>query len=145
MSATVGSGGAHASARNVGHIIDDDDDDMPAQVAHAAVHNGVALDLTKNGAAASYRQTPQPQVPQAPPPVTSGSLSPHRRGAGMIGRQAGKDGLPVLMSTPTFVLSYPSFTVGPLQTSQPGPTSAPSHQGCETDTGVLVIDEDYEC
>merc|ERR1719312_1893577 len=69
--------------------------------------------------------------------------------------------LPVLISTPTFVLSYPSFTVSAAAASTASSaaaaaaaTSAPSvaatnpdptNQGCDADTGVLVIDEDYEC
>lgn len=135
----------HAStggtARNVGHINDEDDDDvdMAAAPANGGGGGGGGRAITSVSSCNS-----------------SGALdlSVPRNGA------ASKE-LPVLISTPTFVLSYPSFTVSAAAASTASSaaaaaaaTSAPSvaatnpdptNQGCDADTGVLVIDEDYEC
>lgn len=127
------------TARNVGHINDEDDDDVDMAAAPA---NG-------GGAGGGGRA-----ITAVSSCNSSGALdlSVPRNGA------ASKE-LPVLISTPTFVLSYPSFTVSAAAASTASSaaaaaTSAPSvaatnpdptNQGCDADTGVLVIDEDYEC
>ena len=124
--------GTAGNALNVGHINDDDDEDMPSVTS---AHNGGApLDLTKNGSAVNLAHT------SAPPTSIPHSVTVTPKDAWHHND--------VLISTPTFSLSIPSFTVGPAPASQQ-PTSAPTQvsglQGCETDSGVLVIDEDYEC
>lgn len=116
------------TARNVGHVNDEDDDDVVMVAASGRGGASVALDL-------SVRNGGHPPAPHHPAPAPP------------------KEGLPVLISTPTFVLSYPSFTVSASAAASSAAAATASAansqtnnvQGCDADTGVLVIDEDYEC
>ena len=118
----------------IGHIVDDEDEDMVPRPHRAANGNSAALDLSQKNGMEDRGRTLNPDTPGA-------AVSSH------IQSGVGQDNLPIL-STPTFVLSYPSFSVGASVST--AHASAESQQvasvsrGGDTDT-ALVIDEDYDC
>jgi len=127
------SAASFSQGQAIGHIVDDEDEEDMVPRPHRAANGNstAALDLSqKNGMEDRGR-----------------ALNPDAPASSHLQSGLGQDNLPIL-TTPQFVLSYPSFSVGASVST--AHASAESQQvasvsrGGDTDT-ALVIDEDYDC
>ena len=128
------SAASFSQGQAIGHIVDDEDEDMVPRSHRAANGNSTALDLSQKNGMEDRGRALNADAPGA-------AASSHLQSG------LGQDNLPIL-TTPQFVLSYPSFSVGAsVSTAHASAESQPvasASRGGDTDT-ALVIDEDYDC